>query len=127
MSTAATATERAKLRYILELSQDQIRALESNDLPAFDRILAAKHSLIHGLTDTRHLVASDPTLAAVVTAIREADGMTQRLLYRKVGRLMREMNELNQCKKARGVYASRLSSAPAGLLPDASRFVDMKS
>lgn len=127
MSTAAAATERTKLCYILELSQEQIRALESNDLPAFDRILVAKRTLINGLTETRHLVASDPALASVVTAIREADGMTQRLLYRKVGRLMRELNEMNQYKKARGAYAARLAPQPLGLMPNASRFLDMKS
>lgn len=127
MSTAAAVTERTNLRYILELSQEQIRALEANDLPAFDRILAARRTLIDGLTDARHLVASDPALASVVMAIREADGMTQRLLYRKVGRLMREMNELNQYKKAHGAYASRLAPQPVGLLPNASRFMDMKS
>ncbi len=127
MSTATAATERANLRYILELSQEQVRALESNDLPAFDRILAAKRSLINGLTDARHLVASDPALASVVAAIREADGTTQRLLYRKVGRVMREINELNQYKRARGAYACRLAPPPVGLLPNASRFVDMGS
>lgn len=127
MSTASAATERAKLTYILDLSRDQIQALEADDFSAFDRILAAKRSLIGGLTETRHLVATDPALASVVTAIRDADGMAQRLLYRKVGRVMREINEMNQYKRARGAYASRLSPYPASLSPDASRFMDRKS
>jgi len=127
MSTASAAAERAKLTYILDLSREQVQALEADDFSAFDRILAAKRSLIGGLTETRHLVATDPALATVVSAIREADGMAQRLLYRKVGRVMREMNELNQYKRARGAYAARLSSNPVSLAPDASRFMDMKS
>ncbi len=127
MSTASAAAERAKLTYILDLSREQVQALEADDFSAFDRILAAKRSLIGGLTETRHLVATDPALATVVSAIREADGMAQRLLYRKVGRVMREMNELNQYKRARSAYAARLSSNPVSLAPDASRFMDMKS
>ncbi len=127
MSTASATAERTKLTYILELSREQIHALETGDFSAFDRILAAKRSLIGGLTETRHLIDTDPALASVVSAIREADGMAQRLLYRKVGRVMRELNEMNQYKRARGAYASRLSSAPLGLLPDASRFMDRRS
>lgn len=127
MSTATATTERAKLTYILELSREQVHALEADDFSAFDRILAAKRSLIAGLTEARHLVTADPALASVVSAIREADGMAQRLLYRKVGRVMRELNELNQYKRARGAYASRLSAFPGGLSPDASRFMDRKS
>ncbi len=127
MSTASATAERTKLHYILELSREQIQALEADDFSAFDRILAARRSLIGGLTETRHLVAADPALASVVSAIREADGMAQRLLYCKVGRVMRELNELNQYKQARGAYASRLSPYPASLAPDASRFMDRKS
>ena len=103
-------TERAKFGYLLELSQEQVQALECDDMFAFDRILAAKRTLIESLSDARGLLAADPTLAGVVTRIQDADKMAQRLLYRKVGRIMREMNELNQQKKARGAY--RTDAAP---------------
>ncbi len=127
MSAATASAERAKLTYILELSREQVHALETDDFSGFDRILAAKRSLITGLTEARHLVSTDPALASVVSAIQDADGMAQRLLYRKVGRVMRELNELNQYKRARGAYAARLSVYPDGLAPDTSRFMDRKS
>ncbi len=51
MTMAAGNPERAKFGYLLDLAQEQIQALESDDMFAFDRILAAKHSLIASLRD----------------------------------------------------------------------------
>lgn len=130
MSTAAGNTERAKFGYLLDLSQEQIQALECDDLFAFDRILAAKKTVIESMHNAQAVMAADPTLASVVTRIQDADKMAQRLLYRKVGRIMREMNELNQQKKARGAYRStpgRMAAKPVGFLPDTPSYLDMKS
>ncbi len=130
MSIATGNTERAKFGYLLDLSMEQVKALECDDMFAFDRILAAKRTVIESLKDPRGLLAADPTLASVVTRIQDADKMAQRLLFRKVGRIMREMNELNQQKKARGAYAARTGRAaakPLGLLPDAPSYLDVKS
>ena len=130
MSLAAGAAERAKFTYLLELSQNQIQALECDDLFGFDRILAAKRTVIESLADARGSLAADPTLASVVARIQDADKMAQRLLYRKVGRIMREMNELNQYAKARGAYrpaARRAPALPPGVRPDTPRFLDVKS
>ena len=128
MSTASVSTEGAKFGYLLELSQEQIEALECDDMFAFDRILAAKRTLIESLSDARGILAADPTLAGVVTRIQDADKMAQRLLYRKVGRIMREMNELNRQKKARGAYAIPTGPRRAiGFLPDTPSYVDTKS
>ena len=60
MTLAAGNTERAKFGYLLELSQEQIQALESDDMYAFDRILAAKRTLIESLSNARGLMAADP-------------------------------------------------------------------
>ena len=130
MSLAAGNTERAKFGFLLELSQEQIQALESDDMFAFDRILAAKRTVVESMRDARSVLAADPTLASVVTRIQDADKMAQRLLYRKVGRIMREMNELNQQKKARGAYRTAGERAPTrsiGFLPDAPSYLDTKS
>jgi hypothetical protein len=130
MSLMTGNAERAKFGYLLELSQEQIKALESEDMFAFDRILAAKGAIIESLRDTRSLMAADPTLAGVVTRIQDADKLAQRLLYRKVGRIMREMNELNQQTKARSAYqATRplVKSRPLGFLPDTPSYMDTKS
>ena len=134
MSTTAGSAERAKFGYLLDLSREQVQALECEDMFAFDRILAAKKTVIESLQDPRGTLAADPTLLSVVTRIQDADKMAQRLLYRKVGRVMREMNELNQQKKARGAYgyagafaARRAASKPIGFLPDTSSYLDTKS
>ena len=128
MSTASANTECAKFGYLLELSQEQIQALECDDMFAFDRILAAKRTLIESLSDARGILAADPTLTGVVARIQDADKMAQRLLYRKVGRIMREMNELNRQKKARGAYGNLPGPKRAiGFLPDTPSYVDTKS
>lgn len=127
MSTAAN-TERAKFGYLLELSQEQIQALECDDLFAFDRILAAKRTLIESLSDARGTLAGDPTLEGVVARIQDADKMAQRLLFRKVGRIMREMNEMGRQKKARGAYGDAAQpKPPLGFLPDTPRYLDTQS
>lgn len=130
MSTATGNTERAKFGYLLDLSREQIQALECDDLFAFDRILAAKRTVIESMNDAQAVLAADPTLASVVTRIQDADKMTQRLLFRKVGRIMREMNEVNQQKKARGAYRNtmgREAAKPLGFLPDTPSYLDTKS
>jgi hypothetical protein len=130
MSLAAGNTERAKFGYLLELSQEQIQALECDDMFGFDRILAAKRTIIESMRDAQALLNADPTLASVVTRIQDADKMAQRLLFRKVGKIMREMNELNQQKKARSAYGRRGPRTPArpiGFLPDTPSYLDVKS
>ncbi len=130
MSVSTGSTERAKFGYLLDLSQEQITALECDDLFAFDRILAAKRTVTESLRDARAVLDADPTLLSVVTRIQDADKMAQRLLYRKVGRIMREMNELNHQKKARGAYRTsngRAAAKPIGFLPDTPSYLDTKS
>ena len=130
MSLVTGNAERAKFGYLLDLAQEQVQALECDDLFAFDRILAAKRTVIESLRDPRSLMASDPTLISVVARIQDADKMAQRLLYRKVGRIMREMNEVNQYQKARGAYGSlksRRQNRPIGFLPDTPSYMDVKS
>ena len=130
MSLTSRDAERAKFTALLELAQAQIRALESDDMPAFDRILAEKRGLTDSLRDARGLMADDPSLRSVAARIEDADRMAQRLLYRRVGQIMREMNDLNRQTKARGAYraAGRMPACrPAGSPPDASSYMDVKS
>ena len=125
MSLTSQSAERAKYGYLLQLAREQIQALESDDLFAFDRILAAKRTLIESLVDGRGMMASDPSLRTLVTQVQELDRAAQRLLYRKVGRVMREMAELQQFKKARRAYGQR--PALRCLVPDTPAFLDRRS
>ncbi len=128
MSLASQSTERAKYGYLLQLASDQVRALEEEDIFGFDRILKAKSVLIESLVDARNLVAGDPILRKQVAQIQELDKTAQRLLYRKMGRIMREMSEIQQFKKAKRAYAR--PSAPANVTrfrPDEATFLDRRS
>jgi len=126
MSLITGNSERAKFGYLRELALEQITALETDDLIAFDRILGAKRSIIESMRDTPSLLAADPTLLGVVTQIQDADKMAHKLLYRKVGRIMREMDALNRQKKARGAYGVDRAAAKRtiGFLPDTPSYLD---
>ncbi|MBV9851009.1 MAG: hypothetical protein JO250_15165 [Armatimonadetes bacterium] len=128
MSLSSRSAERAKYDYLLQLAREQIQVLESDDLFAFDRILMAKRTLIESLVDGRTLMAADPSLRTLVTQVQDLDKTAQRLLYRKVGRIMREMAELQQFKKAKRAYG-RSVQPPAMLrfTPEASSFLDRRS
>jgi len=124
MSLSMTGSDRDKFFYLLQLSSEQIRALEADDMFAFDRILAAKDAVIASFHDARAMAASDASLGTVIQQIQDADQAAQRLLYRKTGRIMRELTEIRRQHKARQAYQAP-QSAPSGASPtDTPRFVD---
>ena len=130
MSLAARSAERATLKRLLELSQQQVGTLESDNLLAFDAILAEKHTLIKTLKDGPAILAADPSLETLVARIQDADKAAQRLLYQKVGQVMREMNRVNRQEQARSAYHQAAPSAapkPIGFLPDTPMFMDARS
>ncbi len=126
MSLAGTGGDREKFDFLLQLSLEQVRALEADDLHAFDNIVAAKNAVINSFQDARALVAADSTLAGVILHIQDADKTAQRLLYRKTGQIMRQLTEIRQQKYARSAYQSpggvRTDTPP----PDSSSFMDRK-
>jgi hypothetical protein len=130
MSIVARNAERAKLKRLLELSQQQIKTLESDDMLAFDEVLAEKRVLIESLPDGQAVLNADPSLGTVVARIQDADKAAQRLLYQKVGLIMREMNRANQQEKARSAYRRETPAGPPkpiGFLPNSSTFIDARS
>lgn len=126
MSLPGTHSDREKFDLLLRLSLEQVRALEADDMNAFDHILAAKNAVIASFQDARSLVASDSSLAGVILHIQDADKAAHHLLYRKTGRIMGRLTEIGQQKRARSAYQSpggiRADTSP----PDASSFVDRK-
>ena len=96
----------------------------------FDEILAEKRVLIESLTGSRSSVTADTALESLVSRIEDADKAAQKLLFAKVGIIMREMNRLNRQEQARGAYRRETPSAaprPLGFLPDTPMFVDARS
>ena len=66
----------------------------------------------------------------IADQIQECDHSAQRLLYRKVGRIMRALSELQQARKARRAYVTGGSSATPGaspFRPGTPRFIDQQS
>ena len=65
MSTARGNAERAKFGYLLELSaRSRFRRWSVTIYSPFDRILAAKRTIIESLHDARGVLAGDPTLSS---------------------------------------------------------------
>ncbi len=127
MSLAGISGDREKFDFLLQLSLEQIRALEADDMNAFDHILAAKNTIIASFQDAGSLVASDSTLVNVILHIQDADKSAQRLLYRKTGRIMRQLTEIGRLGRARFAYQSPGGVRAEAPPPDASRFMDRKS
>ncbi len=126
MSLAGAGSDREKFDFLLQLSQEQVRALEADDMSRFDHILAAKNAIITSFQDARSLAASDSALAGVILHIQDADKTAQRLLYRKTGRIMRQLTEIGQQRRARSAYQSPGDARADAPPPDASSFVDRK-
>ena len=130
MSLTARNDERAKFRSLLSLAQSQIAALDADDMLRFDEILTEKRILIESLVASRGSITEDAALESLVSRIEDADRAAQRLLYAKVGVIMREMNRVNRQEKARGAYHREASTPvhrPLGFLPDTPMFVDARS
>lgn len=130
MSLAAHATEREKYYHLRQLAQDQIKALEMDDLFEFDRIMAEKDEVIRSMGSTDGLLEADPALAGVCTEIKDRDKTAMRLLFDRLGRLKRQISELNQYQTARNAYnnvAKSTSEQGRVFANDAPRFVDKRS
>ena len=128
MSLIARSAERAKFQALLGLAEQQIHALEADDMLRFDEILTQKRALIESLVENRR-AAADDVLESLVSRIEDADKAAQRLLFSKAGLIMREMNRVNQQEKARGAYRAEPPPArrPLGFLPDTPMFIDARS
>jgi len=130
MSLAAHTSEREKYYQLLQLAQDQIKALEMDDLFEFDRIVAVKDEVIKSMGDSTGLLDTDPALASVCSEIQDRDKTAMRLLFDRLGRLKRQISELNQYQTARAAYrvsAQQLTEQGRIFANGAPRIVDRKS
>lgn len=130
MSLSSATNERAKYNYLLRLSGEQVRALKLGDIATFDRILAAKRAIIESLVDGRNMVKNDPTLMTMVQQIQENDRTAEKLLYRKIGYIRRQLSEIHQFKQARRAYgknSAKMNRTPFGVDENTPRFFDKAS
>lgn len=104
MSLRNSLSERAKYTYLLQLSQEQIHAIERNDMNTFDQILLAKGALIESLGDARELIASDPSVAAVIERIKASELEAQRKLNGLLNDIKKKLNVVHGIKQARRAY-----------------------
>ena len=128
MSLLDKMDERAKYTYLLQMSKEQIRAIEQRDVYGFDRLLRAKQAVIESLVDAQKFVASDPTLPAVIAEIQASEAEAQRILTERMAKIKRELTVIHQQKHARNAYRKY---KPVGRLPtgmnidrNTPRFID---
>jgi hypothetical protein len=128
MSTTAYLSARAKFDAILQLSRDQATAIEANDMVKFNAALAKKGELIASLRDTKHLMASDPSIETVINKVRASEKYSEKLLYERLGMLKRKMIDLQQVKAARGAYKRNTIKLPSFVpTADTPRMFDLRT
>jgi predicted subunit of tRNA(5-methylaminomethyl-2-thiouridylate) methyltransferase len=104
MSIFDNMEERAKYTYLLQLSKEQIRAIEERDNYAFDRLLRAKHAIIKSLVNAQNFVASDPTMPGVIAEIKASEAEAERILTERMTKIKRELTAIHAQKHARNAY-----------------------
>jgi hypothetical protein len=121
--------ERDKYYRLLQLSSDQLDALQKDDMAGFARIMADKDALIASFGDGDGLLDNDPSLSSVVAQIVERDATAKSLLVSKLDRVRQQISELNRCTAARSAYGKSRHAVrrlPFVVAPDTPRFVDTK-
>ncbi|HEY3333075.1 MAG TPA: hypothetical protein VGK19_23785 [Capsulimonadaceae bacterium] len=104
MTAQDAMTERAKYSCLLQLSREQLKAIEHADTPAFERILVAKDALIRSLGDANALIETDPSVRALIEAIKLSEADAQTALQAKLEAIKGELNGMQQQASARNAY-----------------------
>ncbi|MCW3058561.1 MAG: hypothetical protein JWQ02_382 [Capsulimonas sp.] len=129
MPLSATAKNRQTFEKLLTLSAAQIAALESDDMPKFDRILQEKHVVIGMLGGAREMIDADPSLQSLANRINASEETAQRLLFARIGEIRRELGDLRRQGKVRAAYASSTPMTARAQMMNArgtARFMDQK-
>jgi hypothetical protein len=117
MAPTTTAQNRAKFDKILQLSRDQYRAIESNDLDKFRSILTAKGDLIGSLSGTRQVVEQDPSIHAVIEQIKESEKKAENLLSQRLETIGLQLTEIHRARAAKCEYRKVNRKLPS-FVPD---------
>jgi hypothetical protein len=104
MPTQQTWTEDAKIKFILQLSRDQIRALQANDFPTFQRILTAKGAVIGSLRPGNAMAEREPAVRAMLKQIKDSEHEAERLLTKQLGSIQDRLSDIKRAKQARRAY-----------------------
>ena len=104
MSIQRNLSERAKYTYLLQLSSEQLRAIERNDMIAFDQILLAKGAIIESLGDPASLIASDPSLAEIIEKLKASEIEAQKKLNVLLNEIKVKLNTAQSFRRARHAY-----------------------
>jgi len=106
--------ERAKFSYLLKLSQEQIRAIEDDDMERVDRILTAKGTLISCLSNAKEASSLDAEIAMLVDQIKVSEEQATQMLEVKLNDIKHELIEIRVKHQARGAYFKFSSIGPHG-------------
>jgi hypothetical protein len=131
MSTTAMDDRLGKYESLLHLALAQVDAIDAGDQKTLDRIIDRKWSIIQGLSGTKDLLKTEPSLAQILEQIQVADKLAEQKLTARMGAVRNRLCLLNKQNAAKQMYAqaSRKKHPILGLAVDDStpRFFDIQS
>ena len=77
---STSLSERAKYICLLQMSNRQLRLLETGHMSELDTLISEKRALIESLSDSYELGAADPHLCCFVERIKESERLTRSVL-----------------------------------------------
>jgi hypothetical protein len=95
---------RSKFESILELSEDQLKALQCGNMPGFQHALAAKGAVIESMVGALTKPITDPIILAMVTKIQENEQKSESLIRQRLEGTRNELIKHEQTRSATKVY-----------------------
>jgi hypothetical protein len=131
MMTAPSLDKLWKYNYLLELSLEQLRVIETRDQKRLAEIMEQKWSVIRSLSGTRELMKSEPSLPGIIAKIQQADKLAEIKLTARIGTVRDQLCQINKRRSAKRVYGqtSRKKHPILGLDLDETtpRYLDIQS
>jgi hypothetical protein len=113
-NTRSILEQRVKFERLRRLSEEQIRAIEANDMERVDGILAAKGVLIQTLSCATLAGSLDPELLSLLDQIKKTEKQAQSMLEAKLSGIGSELREIHGKKIAQGAYFRLSPIGPHG-------------
>jgi hypothetical protein len=113
MSTNQLFNLRSKFESILELSQDQLAALQNGDVMRFRHALAAKGAVIESIAGSMDNPITDPATLAIIENIQESERQSEILIKTRLSTTRQELAQMEQSKAATKAYTKLSRKTPS--------------
>jgi len=104
--------DRDKFDSILQLSHEQIEAIDSGDFERFQSILTRKGELIGSMQNTQSVIDTDPTVKGVIEQIKASEHDAEALLRTRLEGVKRQLTDLRQFQTAGSQYRRATRKTP---------------